>query len=132
MAFVDRDGFYEEGEFIPTVAGTTAAGVATYSVQTGRFTRVGNRVDFFARVAYSGGTGTGNLSLAGLPFVNLGPLTPASILAANLTFTGQLYAAVNAGASTVAIGVEASAAALAPVAYDADADITVMGTYFIN
>ena len=60
---------YEEGTFTPTVIGTTTAGtIGTYFAQTGRYTKVGKIVTVQIYLAYSGGTGTGNLAFAGLPF----------------------------------------------------------------
>ena len=60
---------YEEGTFTPTVIGTTTAGtIGTYFAQTGRYTKVGKLVTVQVYLAYNGGTGTGNLAFAGLPF----------------------------------------------------------------
>lgn len=59
---------YEEGTFTPTVIGTTTAGTATYSRQLGRYTKVGNLVTIQIYLAWSAGTGVGNLAFSGLPF----------------------------------------------------------------
>jgi hypothetical protein len=61
---------YEEGTFTPTIVGTTTAGSATYGVQVGRYTKVGNRVMFQVSLAWSGHTGTGNMRVSGLPFTS--------------------------------------------------------------
>jgi hypothetical protein len=61
---------YEEGDFTPTVIGTTTAGTATYGRQTGRYTKVGRLVTFSIDLDWSGGTGTGNLRFSGLPFTS--------------------------------------------------------------
>ena len=60
--------WYEEGPFTPTVVGLTTAGTATYAYQYGRYTRIGNRVMFNIYIQWSLHTGTGFLSIAGLPF----------------------------------------------------------------
>jgi hypothetical protein len=60
--------WYEEGTFTPTIIGVTTAGTATYSVQVGTYTRIGNRVLFQVYVAWTLHTGTGNMRIAGLPF----------------------------------------------------------------
>ena len=60
--------WYEQGTFTPVAAGTTAAGVGTYSTQVGRYTRVGNLVTIKVALAWSAHTGTGNLIFTGLPF----------------------------------------------------------------
>lgn len=61
---------YEEGTFTPTVVGTTTAGAGTYSIQVGRYTKTGNRVDFTIHLAWSAHTGTGNMEVSGLPFTS--------------------------------------------------------------
>ena len=60
---------YEEGTFTPTIIGTTTAGTATYGGgQAGTYTKIGRMVYFSIYLGYSGGTGTGDLRIAGLPF----------------------------------------------------------------
>jgi hypothetical protein len=56
--------------FVPTIIGTTTAGTASYSVQQGNYTKIGNRVFFNCYVAWSGHTGTGNMQLSGPPFTS--------------------------------------------------------------
>lgn len=59
---------YEEGTFTPTIEGTTTAGVGTYTTQGGRYTKIGDVVNFSIVLAWTAHTGTGNLRVAGLPF----------------------------------------------------------------
>jgi hypothetical protein len=60
---------YEEGTFTPTIIGTTTAGTATYGGgQSGLYTKIGRMVYVSIYLSYSGGTGTGDLRIAGLPF----------------------------------------------------------------
>jgi len=59
---------YEEGTFTPTIIGTATAGTATYTGQVGKYTKVGNLVTCSIYLNYSGGNGTGNMRIAGLPF----------------------------------------------------------------
>lgn len=61
---------YEEGIFTPTVVGTSATGVGTYSIQVGRYTKIGNRVVFNITLGWSAHTGTGDMNVAGLPFAS--------------------------------------------------------------
>jgi hypothetical protein len=63
---------YEEGTFTPTIIGGTTAGTATYTQQTGQYTKIGNRVLISIRVGYNSGTGTGALNIGGLPFTTDG------------------------------------------------------------
>src|SRR5690606_27654048 len=68
--------WYSEGTFTPAVAGSTSAGTADYSVQQGTYTRIGNVVTFALTVAYTGHTGTGKMTVTGLPFQATGDFTP--------------------------------------------------------
>jgi len=59
---------YEEGTFTPQISATDGIGTLTYSAQTGRYTKVGNRVSFNLYVAIANkGTVAGNLRFT-LPF----------------------------------------------------------------
>jgi hypothetical protein len=56
--------------FSPTIIGTSTAGTATYAIQQGNYTKIGNRVFFNVYVEWSGHTGTGNMQMSGFPFVS--------------------------------------------------------------
>jgi hypothetical protein len=90
---VASGSFYETGTFTPTVKGSTIAGSATYTTQTGRYTRIGNLVTVYVYVNYSGGTGTGNLFIDGLPFTAINPAAvyapPPSIRLINIALTAS-------------------------------------------
>jgi hypothetical protein len=60
---------YEEGTFEPTVRGSTTVGSATYTVQQGSYTKIGNVVYWQVRLAYTGHTGTGNMQIP-FPFTS--------------------------------------------------------------
>lgn len=60
--------WYEEGTFTPVAIGTTSAGSATYSVQAGKYQRVGNTVNFEFTISYTSHSGSGSLKVTGLPF----------------------------------------------------------------
>lgn len=88
---------YEEGTWTPAWGGTTGNPTATYSTQTGTYTKIGNRVFMWFEVATataSGGSGT--LRITGLPF----SLAHASLKAEYaVTFTGNMpEGAIAAGA----------------------------------
>lgn len=61
---------YEEGTWTPIIEGTTTAGTANYSNNTGRYTKIGRLVFVETYVNWNSGTGTGNLRLNGLPFTS--------------------------------------------------------------
>jgi hypothetical protein len=90
---------YEQGVFSPTVIGSTTAGTATYAVQVGRYTKIGNRVFYNLRMVYSSGTGTGNLRVSGLPFTS--NATAANTAAQALYISDIALTALNVPATTV-------------------------------
>lgn len=59
---------YTEGTWTPTLVGETTAGTTTYASQVGFYTRIGNMVTVWGRVAISAATGTGNMLFGSLPF----------------------------------------------------------------
>jgi hypothetical protein len=59
---------YEEGQFTPVVEGGTTPGTATYSAVNGRYTKTGNIVNFRIDLIWTGHTGTGQITITGLPF----------------------------------------------------------------
>lgn len=123
---------YEEGTFTPTVVGTSTAGSGTYSTQVGRYTKVGNLVAFTVTLEWSAHTGTGDIRISGLPFTsaNVTGMYPAlSVWADSLTFSGQLAARINAGATTFDLQSIATGAAAAAVAIDTAAAVTLSGIY---
>jgi hypothetical protein len=128
--------WYEQGTFTPTAQGSSSAGTASYTIQTGQYTRIGNRVIFNLRIAYSGGTGTGNMRVGGLPFTSNSNLNGAacSIYAENLAGTASyvFVALVAANATYIAIDqVPVGGGGAAAVAYDGAADISLSGSYIV-
>lgn len=85
--------WYEEGTWTPTVAGSTSAGTATYTFQLGRYTRIGRLVTIDSLIVYSGHTGTGNLTITGIPFSAASSNgSVMGVACIDLTFTGQVVA----------------------------------------
>jgi hypothetical protein len=127
---------YEEGTFTPVISGSTTAGTGTYTSQYGRYTKIGNVVNFLATVVWTAHTGTGNLLLIDLPYtssVNSSSvdLTPVSIISSSLTFTNQLVAFVPRNSTEVQIATISNGGARTAVAMDTAATIQVFGTYFV-
>lgn len=66
---ISRDNL-ETGTFTPTLIGNSSPGTATYSQRKGRFVRVGDLVHCEIYLDWSGGTGSGNGIITGLPFTS--------------------------------------------------------------
>ena len=126
---------YEEGTFTPTIEGTSTAGTASYSVQLGRYTKIGRVVQYELYVAWSGGTGTGDLKVTGLPFTANGtiPSIP-SVYPINLALTAGYYASgsVSAGTNSIFMSqLPTGGGGDASIAYDAAAQLIITGTYTV-
>jgi hypothetical protein len=59
---------YEEGNWTPTVLGSSTPGTGTYTQQIGNYVKVGQMVCASALITITAHTGTGNLLFGGLPF----------------------------------------------------------------
>jgi len=122
--------YYETGTFTPTVLGSSTAGTATYPTQSGRYTRLGDRVLFDIELSYNTGTGTGNLQIDGLPFTTNGSKPSIlSVSTSNLTYSDTLVASTLTNTTKIALYSMVSAGASSAVAYDAAAVISISGHY---
>jgi hypothetical protein len=79
---------YREGTFAPTVFGSTVAGTATYSVNSGTFVKVGRVVTFNMTISFTGHTGTGDMRIAGMPFAH-NNVTGSTVFAAQTANLGM-------------------------------------------
>lgn len=120
---------YEEGTWTPTIVGTTTSGVGTYTVQSGNYTKIGNMVTYQASITWTSHTGTGNMRVSGLPFIGVANIHVGSVLAVNLTYTGQIGS--YAIGSQVYLIQQTSNAASTAVTMDTAGTVYVAGQYFI-
>lgn len=109
---------YEEGTFTPTVQFGGAAVDVTYGVQTGYYTKIGNRVFFDLQVTLtSNGSSTGDFLIAGLPFSSANTtnrIHAVSVFADNLTgVSGQIVAQIGANVANVSLSYTATGTATA-------------------
>jgi hypothetical protein len=126
---------YEEGTFTPVIEGTTTTGTGTYTSQVGRYTKIGNRVQYNLLVLWTAHTGTGNLRVAGLPFTSQSTgnnLHPAALYSSNLTTPANHYPAATVANNTTTIFVYSIAtggSTLALLAMDTAATLYISGHY---
>ena len=120
-----------ESLFSPTVIGTTTAGVGTYSVNTGRLVLNDNNAQFSLEIAWSAHTGTGDISVAGLPllsrFGNPSALQITSL--SGLVPAGSLQAYIAGGSSTILISAVNTAGTVSNVPLPPVGHLVVSGTY---
>lgn len=130
QTFVDRTSF------TPAISGSTLAGVGTYSVQLGEYSRVGNIVFFELMLAWSAHTGTGNMTVTGLPIsaANNSISPPLSVFWTNLTLLAvgnKLMATVGANSTTITL-IEIGSGASSSLPMDAAGQLRLAGFYFVD
>jgi hypothetical protein len=122
---------YEEGTFTPTIVGASTAGTATYANQIGKYTKIGDRVLINIYLQWSGGTGTGNMNISGLPFSSDGQI-PLSSYNANIAMTaGHVMQVLTQGTLININSVPSGGGSDANVPYDASGLIIIGGSYKI-
>ena len=98
---------YEEGTWIPTFEFGGASVGATYSIQQGSYTKVGNLVTASCFVLLTDkGTSTGDAKIGGLPFASANVTDQnfaASVYNSAITFADFLQAFTGVNASTVSL-----------------------------
>ncbi len=124
-----------QGTYSPTYTGATTAGSTTYSVQIGRYYRLGNLCWFSARVDWTAATGTGEAQVS-LPFAakNIASFSQAlSVFVRSVTFGGSGVQAITVPGTSVAVVRSAvSNATEATSAVEAAGTIILTGIYEIN
>lgn len=129
---------YEENSFTPSVIGTSLDGSATYSTANGNYTKIGRVVHFEIFIAWSLGTGLGDLRIAGLPYAIYNPVSgytfPAFTIAdANISLTAGTIAAAEGQVGTQEIAIVQLPVGGGPrtsAAYDVAGSLVISGTYF--
>lgn len=123
------------GTWTPVIVGSTAAGTGTYTVQLGEYQKVGKLVFITCTIGWSAHTGTGNMTLSGLPVPSgTGVSHALSVYFNNITLAAvgnKVMALVNPSLSNVDLyEVGSGAVALLPI--DAAGSFTLTGFYFID
>jgi len=132
---------YVEGTFVPTLTGSGANPTSvTYSLQLGKYTRIGNVVKWTVNITVSAltiGAASGNLQISGLPITAGGATNPVGTIAAGaLTYTGtQLSTVIGTGTTDVLVYQASSTLNLGLVAITAISSTTVInasGEYYTS
>lgn len=93
-ADVNTLDYYEEGTFSPLLIGITTAGSATYGSNSGRYTRIGNRVFYSVVMALSSKGGmTGQVVLTGLPYAPINQVAARG--AVSMSYLGNMNLTAN-------------------------------------
>lgn len=132
------------GVWTPALVGDSVAGAQTYTIQVGRYVKIGALVQagFFVFLSAKGGTMAGNIIISGLPFasknltnyIQTGAISYFANLATSIVHIGldlppnttscRLYkttAAATAVSNMVAADIAATTAFAGTIVYEADA-----------
>jgi hypothetical protein len=126
---------YEEGDWTPVVVGSSTPGTGTYTTQVGRYTKIGNRVFFNLNLNWSAHTGSGDMSISGLPFTSNSTSNNASSLSSwvnNLTLSALniLTPIVNTNSASVSFfQTPVGGGAVGLVTLDTSAQVIISGHY---
>lgn len=126
---------YEEGTYVPTYLGATTPGTTTYSIQVGRYLRLGSLVYFRGRVDWTAATGTGTAQVS-LPFTTVNDTSghgAISLYTINVTFAnGSVQGIVAPNVAFFTMLSPATNAAGTVVAMEAAGTIIFSGRQFIG
>jgi len=82
---------YEEGTWTPQIVGATSTGSTTYDFRSASYVKIGRVVFFNFNVAWTAATGTGDIQIAGLPFVAGETVAGLSLYVNNLAYTAGAH-----------------------------------------
>lgn len=122
---------FEESTFTPVVEGSTTPGVGTYSVQFGRYQKVGNWVHFRIQFTWTAHTGSGNIVVSGLPYTAHATRTSAvSLMVGGITYSGDSLGAIVVNSTdTILLYTYSSGVALSGVALPSTGNLYYAGSY---
>jgi hypothetical protein len=122
-------------DFTPTIAGNTTAGTGTYTTQVGKYTRIGNTVRVAIDISWTAHTGTGNLTVTGLPFAGssaMRQMIPVYVSALGLTTNNVVQGYINAGESRIILAqYPVGGGSASTVNMDTAATLLISGEYYV-
>ena len=122
---------YEEGTWTPTITGDSTAGTASYTTQTGAYTKIGRQVTVSCRVAWNSANGTGVMQISGLPFTttsitnHVAQILPLSMAVGDITYVAGYLA----GATTNVQFYKYAAGTGTSISVEASGEIVMTLTY---
>ena len=129
--FQATDNNVKSQTFTPVVEGSTTAGTATYSLQTGVYQKRGSMIWFEIRLTWTGHTGTGNI-LVTIPANIAGASSvPITIISETLAYTAGRYPAATVNSSNQRINIYQfqSGGAIGAIAMAAAGSLYLSGSY---
>ena len=124
---------YEEGTFTPTID-STGGGAGTYTIQVGFYTKIGRAVSFSARCDWTAHSGSGTMTVGGLPFTSSSAtnyISGVHLAFLNLTYAATLVSFISNTSTSVSLNHSASGAGLTALPLDTAATLIATGVYYI-
>lgn len=129
--------YVDAGSWTPVVVGNTVAGVGTYTLQAGTYTRIANLVFVAGTVTWTAHTGTGDMRVNGLPFTSRNTANYHYDMVVNLTNIGlpaaviQIMGEVRQNSSQIVLEATRNNNTNLPVQMDATGSIDISGFYLV-
>lgn len=121
---------FSEGTFTPTIWGTTTTGTGTYTIQYGRYQRVGDWVHFRIYLTWTAHTGTGGMRIGGLPFTSEANNCAVTLVPNDLVYAGDYpIALVLASSTNIGLYNATTGASLYNLVMDTSANVAITGSY---
>ncbi len=122
--------YLEQQSWTPSIVGLSTAGTGTYTLQSGYYTRIGNMIFLQCEITWTAHTGTGDLTIANLPFTvrNSANYSPEGIInTQNMTLPGGAnrtsIGSASAGNTYIAVYVAVNGGANSPIQMQASGNI---------
>lgn len=123
--------YYKEGTFTPVLYGLTTAGEGTYTVQTGKYTRIGNTVNITIHLTWTEHTGTGDMRISGLPFASVGHVSLSNWHTSLSVGSGKVLGTYTVDSSShVLLCAMDPTGAATNIPMDTTGTLIISGTYF--
>ncbi len=127
--------YIDRTTWTPVITGTSTAGAGTYSVQTGYYMKIMNVITCWFNITWSAHTGTGNMTITGLPVSNGSTiLSIGAIHSSSLTYPGSsvyLVGQLPVSSSTITLYGCVQGSSKANVAMDSAASVNGYISYFV-
>lgn len=117
-----------KGIFTPVIVGSSSAGTGVYTSNSGNFVKIGSAIIFTLEIIVTSHTGTGDMSIVGLPFKALRH-SSVSLHCANLTYSGELQGFIGANTDRINLRTRSSGGASLGIPMDTSFSIFVSGSY---
>jgi parallel beta-helix repeat protein len=127
-------GVWEAGTFTPVIYGGTVEGTGTYTMQNGKYSKIGNLVFINIALTITAHTGSGEFRIRGLPFPSFSlssQLQSMNIVTSGVTFSNQIVCYPSQGTSFIRLSQLVTNSAMTNVQLSTSCTVYITGVYEI-